>query len=155
MKKMMNLEGDLLEFIQICNKYELRYLVVGGYAVSIHGYPRTTKDMDVCIELSEENASLMVKVIDEFGLGTLKLEKSDFLKKDFITQLGYPPIRIDIINDMDGVSFGDAWDNRKIVLMFGVPVNFIGYHELIKMKEKAGRPQDLADVSKLKKRKQS
>ena len=155
MKKMMNLEGDLLEFIQICNKYELRYLVVGGYAVSIHGYPRTTKDMDVCIELSEENASLMVKVIDEFGLGALKLEKSDFLKKDFITQLGYPPIRIDIINDMDGVSFGDAWDNRKIVLMFGVPVNFIGYHELIKMKEKAGRPQDLADVSKLKKRKKS
>lgn len=153
MKMTMNLEGDLLDFIQLCNKYSLKYLVVGGYAVSIHGYPRSTKDMDVCIELSEENAEIMVKVINEFGFASLKLVKEDFLKRDFITQLGYPPVRIDIINDMDGVNFKDAWDNKKIVEMFGVPVNFIGYHELLKMKEKAGRPQDLADVSKLKKRK--
>ena len=153
MKKTMNIEGDLLEFLQLCNKHNLRYLVVGGYAVSTHGYPRTTKDLDVCSELTEENAELMIKVIDEFGFGSRKLTKGDFLKKDFVTQLGYPPLRIDIINDMDEVSFAKAWENKKIVEMFGVPVKFIGYNELLKMKEKAGRPQDLADIDKLKRRK--
>jgi hypothetical protein len=64
---MMNIEGDLLDFIQLCNKHDLRYLVVGGYAVGIHGYPRTTKDMDVCIELSDENAEKMINVIKQQG----------------------------------------------------------------------------------------
>jgi hypothetical protein len=86
---------------------------------------------------------------------SLNLKKEDFLKKNFITQLGYPPVRIDIINDMDGISFTDAWENKKIMEMFGVPVKFIGYNELLTMKEKAGRPQDVADVSKLKKRNKS
>ncbi|HWB26040.1 MAG TPA: hypothetical protein VG738_11200 [Chitinophagaceae bacterium] len=107
----------------------------------------------VCIELNERNAELMVDVINEFGFSSLKLTKEDFLTKNMVTQLGYPPMHIDIINDMDGVSFEDAWNNKKIVEMFGVPVKFIGYSELLKMKEKAGRPQDLADISKLKKRK--
>ncbi len=153
MQKMMNLEGDLLDFIRLCNEHKVKYLVIGGYAVSIHGYPRATKDMDVCIKLSEENAEKLITVINEFGFASLKLEKKDFLKKDFITQLGYPPLRIDIINDLSGVDFDEAWKNKKVVQMFGVPVDFIGYNELLRVKEKAGRPQDIADVSKLKKRK--
>lgn len=80
------------------------------------------------------------------------MNKEDFLKKDSITQLGFPPLRIDILNDLDGISFNDAWQNKKIVSFENVPVNFIGYNDLIIVKQKAGRPKDVADVDKLTKR---
>lgn len=152
MKKGRNLETDFLDFVKLCKKHDVKYLVVGGFAVSIHGYPRYTKDLDICIELSEENAERMVKVIRDFGFASLKLEKKDFLKRDFITQLGHEPIRIDILNDLDGVDFDKAWKNRKIITYEAVEIAFIGYNELLKVKEKAGRPQDLADIDTLKKR---
>lgn len=155
MKKRINLEVDFLDFITLCNNHKVRYLVIGGYAVSIHGYPRSTKDMDVCIEMSQQNAKKMVSVIKDFGFGSLNLTESDFLNKNFITQLGYDPLRIDILNDLDGVSFEEGWQNRKIVNISGVEINFIGYNELLKVKEKAGRPQDIADISMLKKRNKS
>src|SRR5438874_3898833 len=112
MKKQINLESDFLDFIRLCNQYNVKYLVIGGYAVSIHGYPRSTKDMDICIEISEENAEKMINVINDFGFGSLQLKKEDFLKEHYITQLGFEPIRIDILNDLDGVSFSEAWDNK-------------------------------------------
>jgi len=151
--KKLKLETDFIDFVNLCNKYEVEYLVVGGYAVSIHGYPRSTKDLDICIKVSEENALKMVQVINDFGFASLKLTKEDFLKRDFITQLGNDPVRIDILNDLDGVPFEQAWLNKKIIIYEGAPVNFIGYNELLKVKEKAGRPQDIADISKLKSRK--
>ena len=151
-KKQISLEGDFLDFVNLCNKHNLRYLVIGGYAVSIHGYPRSTKDMDICIELSEANAEKMVLVINDFGFGLLNLTKYDFLVPHYFTQLGYEPIRIDIMNDIDGVDFVEAWENKKIVRMGDIDFNFIGYNELLKVKAKAGRPQDLADIHKLKQR---
>jgi len=152
MKKKISFEKDILEFLELCNKYEVKYLVIGGYAVSIHGHPRSTKDIDVCIEMSEVNALKMVEVINDFGFSSLKLNIEDFLKRDSITQLGFPPLRIDILNDLDGVSFEDAWKNKKIVAFENVSINFIGYNDLLIVKQKAGRPQDIADVDKLKKR---
>jgi hypothetical protein len=150
--KKLKLETDFIDFIELCNKYKVEYLVVGGYAVSVHGYPRSTKDFDVCIKISDENASKMVEVINEFGFASLKLKKEDFLKKDFITQLGHEPIRIVILNDLDGVPFQEAWANKRVIDFEGTKINFIGYTELLKVKEKAGRPQDFADISKLKSR---
>lgn len=94
-----------------------------------------------------------MQVLNEFGFASLNLSKNDFIKPAFITQLGHEPLRIDIINDLDGVPFDEAWVNKKIVKMLGEPVSFIGYNELLKVKAKAGRPQDLADIDKLKKRK--
>ena len=94
MKRKIKLEKDILDFVELCNKHEVRYLVIGGYAVSIHGHPRSTKDIDVCIEMSELNASKMISVINEFGFGSLKLNKEDFLKKDLVTQLGFPPFSV-------------------------------------------------------------
>ena len=84
--------------------------------------------------MSEANASRMVRVIDDFGFSSLKLSEEDFLKKDSITQLGFPPLRIDILNDLDGVPFEEAWQNKKIVSFEDVPVNFIGYNDLIIVK---------------------
>ncbi len=150
--KKLKLESDFIDFVKLCNEYELEYLVIGGYAVSIHGYPRSTKDFDICIKISEANAEKMVSVIKDFGLESLKLIKEDFLKRDFITQLGHEPLRIDILNDLDGVAFQQAWINKRIIDFEGTKINFIGYHELLKVKEKAGRPQDIADISKLKSR---
>lgn len=152
MKRPVNLEKDFVDFVKLCNLYEVKYLVIGGYAVSIHGYPRSTKDLDILIKLSEENAAKMKNVIDEFGFASLKLTKKDFLKPDFVTQLGQEPIRIDILNDIDGLDYEEAWKNRKMVNYEGEPISFIGYNELLKIKAIAGRPQDLADISKLKKR---
>lgn len=148
--KELRLENDFIDFVELCNKYEVEYLVIGGYAVSIHGYPRTTKDLDICIKISEENANKMVDVIIDFGFGSLNLKKEDFLKRNFITQLGHEPIRIDILNDLDGVPFEHAWKNKRVIAMQGAIVNFIGYADLLKVKEKAGRPQDIADIDKLK-----
>ena len=148
----MKLETDFIDFVNLCNKYEVEYLVIGGYAVSIHGYPRSTKDLDICIKISEENALKMVRVINDFGFASLKLTKEDFLKRDFITQLGSEPVRIDILNDLGGVLFEEAWLNKKVVDFDGSKINFIGYSELLKVKEKAGRPQDIADINKLKSR---
>jgi hypothetical protein len=148
----INLEKDIIEFIELCNKHEVKYLVIGGYAVSIHGHPRSTKDIDVCIEMSERNASKMVQVINDFGFGSLQLNKDDFLKRDSIVQLGFPPLRIDILNDLDGVPFEEAWENRKVVSFEKVLVNFIGYNDLLIVKQKTGRPQDIADVDNLIKR---
>ncbi len=151
-KSKVKLEDDFIEFLRLCNKHNLQYLVIGGYAVSIHGYPRATKDLDVCIKMSDENAEKMVQVIDEFGFGSLKLTKDDFLKNDFITQLGQEPIRIDILNDLSGVAFDDAWEKRKKIIYETVSVDFIGYNELLKVKADSGRPQDIADIKKLKER---
>lgn len=113
----------------------------------------TQKIIDVCIELSEGNAGKMINVIEDFGFGSLKLTKEDFLKPDFITQMGHEPVRIDILNDLDGVAFQTAWENRKMIMYEGVEIAFIGYNELLIVKKKAGRPKDIADVKKLEKRK--
>ncbi|KAA5533411.1 hypothetical protein F0919_12785 [Taibaiella lutea] len=148
----LKLENDFIDFLKICNKHGVQYLVIGGYAVSIHGYPRSTKDLDVCIKISDTNATAMVQVMEEFGFGSLKLSKEDFLKNDFVTQLGIEPVRIDILNDLQGVNFDEAWEKRREIIHGGVPINFIGYHELLKVKAIAGRPQDIADIKKLKAR---
>jgi predicted nucleotidyltransferase len=151
-KKITKLEKDFLDFISLCNRYRVKYLVIGGYAVAVHGYPRYTKDLDVSIEVNEVNAENVIKVINDFGLSSLGLTKDDFLKENFITQLGHEPVRIDILNDLDAVSFDEAWKNRKVVTLFDVNINFIGLDELLIIKQKAGRKQDIADIDKLKKR---
>ncbi len=140
------LEKDFLDFLDLCGKQGVKYLVIGGYAVSIHGYPRYTKDLDIAIELSDENAARTVMVIQEFGLGSFGLTKEDFLKKNFVTQLGYAPLRIDVLNDIEGVPFLEAWQKRKEVTYEGVLIHFIGYEELLILKKLAGRSQDMADV---------
>ena len=119
--------------LQLCNTHLVKYLVIGGYAVSIHGYPRYTKDLDICIELSDEMQKNGAGLKD-FGKASLKLTQEDFTKKNFFTQLGYEPLRIDILNDMDSVPFEQAWKNKREVEYEGIKINFVGYAELLKLK---------------------
>ena len=99
------LNQDFKEFIQSLNDNRVRYLVIGGYAVALHGYPRYTKDIDIWIEKSPENAAKMVEALEQFGFGSLGLQAADFLVPDQIIQLGYPPSRIDLVTTPPGVNF--------------------------------------------------
>lgn len=152
----MTLDKDFEDFVVQLNKHKVTYMVIGGYALAFHGKPRHTGDLDIWIDISEDNAEKMVSVINDFGMRSLGLEKVDFLQKGGITQIGYPPLRIDILNEIDGVNFNDAYPNKQVIDIDGLPVNYIGLDDLIKNKQVSGRQQDLADVNtlnKLKKKK--
>ncbi|MBN1930777.1 MAG: hypothetical protein JW786_04120 [Desulfobacterales bacterium] len=143
------LSKDFKEFIELLNVHNVRYLVVGGYAVAFHGYPRYTKDLDVWIELSPENADNVIKALEEFGFGSLGLKSEDFLESDQIIQLGYPPNRIDILTTLKEIKFEDCYKARVEIDIQGIRINFIDIENLKQNKRATGRPQDLADAENL------
>jgi hypothetical protein len=145
----MVLNPDFKEFIQSLSDNHVRYLVVGGYAVALHGHPRYTKDIDIWVERTPQNASQVVKALDQFGFGSLGLKEADFLVPDQIIQLGYPPNRIDLLTTLPGVDFGDCYRSRVEIEVDEVRVNFIDLENLKKNKKASGRHQDLADLENL------
>ncbi len=143
------LNQSFREFIESLNYNQVRYLVIGGYAVALYGHPRYTKDMDVWIEMSAENAIKVIKALEQFGLGSLGLQVSDFMEPEQVIQLGYPPVRIDLITTPSGVEFETCYVSKVEVEMEGVVVNFIDLENLKKNKRATGRLQDLADLENL------
>jgi len=143
------LNPDFKEFIQSLNDNGARYLIIGGYAVAFHGYPRYTKDLDVWVEMTAKNAAKVVKALNEFGFASLGLKEADFLVPDQIVQLGYPPHRIDILTTLPGVEFSKCYPSHVTTDIDGVPVNFIDLENLKKNKKATGRHQDLADLENL------
>jgi uncharacterized protein YpmS len=143
------LSKDFREFIELLNEHEVRYLVVGGYAVAFHGHPRYTKDLDVWIELSPVNAGNVILALEDFGFGSLGLKTEDFLESDQIIQLGYPPNRIDILTTLKKVKFEDCYKERVEIEIRGLKINFINLENLKQNKRATGRPQDLADAENL------
>ena len=140
---------DFKEFIQSLNGHDVRYLVVGGYAVAYHGHPRYTKDMDVWIWMEPDNADRLLKALNDFGFGSIGLKTKDFLEPGQVIQLGYPPNRIDILTDLKGVTFPICWDQRVVVDIDGTSINFIDLQHLKANKLATGRHQDLADLENL------
>jgi hypothetical protein len=145
----MVLNQDFKEFLSALNDNSVRYLVVGGYAVALHGHPRYTKDIDVWIDRTDANAERMVQALEDFGFGALGLRKADFLVEDQIIQLGYAPNRIDIITDLPGVEFTSSYEARVVVDVGDILVNFIDLDNLKQNKRTSGRYQDLADLENL------
>ena len=145
----MHLHRDFNAFIDCCTARGVRFLVVGGYALAAHGHPRMTKDLDVLVEPDPSNAERLVAALGDFGFGTIGLETADFIEPGAVVQLGYPPIRIDILTSIDGVPFEQAYDRRADVDVDGRHVPVIGRDELIANKRATGRLQDLADVERL------
>lgn len=143
------LNQDFKEFIVSLNDNGVRYLVVGGYAVALHGYPRYTKDIDIWVEMTSENASNILKALTQFGFGSLGVKESDFAVPNQMLQLGHPPGRIDILTTLPGVEFSECYAARTIVEVDGVSVNFIDLENLKKNKKATGRHQDLADLENL------
>ena len=143
------LNQDFKEFIKSLNDNGVQYLVVGGYAVAFHGHPRYTKDLDIWIRVSPENAGSLVKAIREFGFESLGLTENDFMNPDQIIQLGFPPNRIDLIAQADGIEFDACYPTRMEIEIEGIPVNFIDLENLKRNKKASGRHQDLADLENL------
>ncbi len=141
---------DFREFVELLIKNKAEYLVVGGYAVGIHGHPRYTGDLDIWLNPTPENAKRILNCVNEFGFSSYRLTEDDFTKESNVVQLGYPPLRIDLLVSIDGVTFEECFRNRKEAEIDGIMVNFIGYQDLLKNKRKSGRLKDLDDLNNLK-----
>jgi hypothetical protein len=147
--KPIHLNQDLREFLGLLGAADVKYLVIGGYAVAAHGHPRNTKDIDIWFETSPANADRLLSVLRDFGFGALAITQADFLTPDGVIQLGYPPNRIDLISTPAGVDFAECYAQRVVIRVDGIAVNFIDADHLKQNKLAAGRKQDLADVEAL------
>lgn len=145
----MVLSQDFREFLELLNEKRVEYLVVGGYAVVVHGYPRLTGDIDIWVRPTLENGRRVVSILREFGFGGLSITGSDFLAPDRIIELGYPPVRIDLMTSIGTDKFESCFDRRKVVNVDGVSINFIGFEDLKRSKRVAGRPRDIDDLTNL------
>ena len=146
---MIEFPRDFKEFLQLLNSKKIEYLVVGGYAVGYHGYPRATGDMDIWIAMNEQNAIKMVAAMKEFGFDPPELQKELFLKDQKVIRMGVPPMRLAILTSIDGVHFETCFNNRVIADFGDFKVNFISKDDLLINKRASGRAQDLVDFDKL------
>jgi hypothetical protein len=139
------------EFIELLEKRGVRYLVVGGYAVGLHGFPRYTGDLDVFVALSPENAERIVAALAEFGFASLGLEPADLLEADLVVEIGREPMKIQVLTGIDGVTFEQCYAGRTFYEEAGLRIPFIGFEELMKNKAAAPRAKDGIDLEELRK----
>jgi len=147
---MESLNQDFLEFIALLERHEVRYLIVGGYAVGLHGFPRYTGDIDFFVAISERNATRIMRVFQDFGFGGIGLEKADFLQESFVVEVGREPRKIQVLTGIDGVSFEECYAGRREFDYHGQRLQFIAYRDLLTNKEASGRAKDQLDVMELK-----
>ncbi len=146
---MVKLPPDFKEFLSLLHTHRVKYLLVGGYAVAAYGYPRFTGDMDLWIQISSENAENVFRVCREFGFDVPNLKVELFTDPKQMIRLGHPPLRIEILNSVSGLSFEAARKNRIESLWDGVPVILISLNDLRTNKLASGRLKDLADLENL------
>lgn len=146
---MDKLNQDFLAFIGLLEEENVDYLVVGGYAVGLHGFPRYTGDIDFFVAISEENAGRILRVFEKFGFGDIGLTRGDFLEKDYVVEIGREPRKIQVLTGIDGVLFGECFARRVEVGINGMNVKFIGKDDLIRNKATSGRPKDRIDLEEL------
>ena len=137
---------DFSELLATFNAHGVEYLVVGAHALAAHGHVRATKDLDVWVRPSSENAVRTLRALAAFGAPLHDLTESDLSVPGLIFQIGVPPVRIDVITTIDGVDFSSAWPDRLEAKLGNVTVPVLSRHHLIANKKAAGRLQDLADV---------
>jgi hypothetical protein len=145
---------DFKELLSIFNAHSVRYLIVGGYAVSFHAQPRATKDLDILIRPDNENAKAVYAALAKFGAPLEGFAPEDFSVRGKFLRMGREPVAVDILPEIDGVDFDLAWEKRVegvIDSASGLTANFISADDLMVAKIAAGRPQDLADVAALRK----
>lgn len=143
------LNQDFKEFLALLARHDVRYLIVGGFSVALHGHPRYTKDLDVWILTSEENAGKLIAALESFGFGSLGLTKADFLEPGYVVQLGQPPARIDLLTSLTGVEFEPCWRNKVELAIDDIVIPVISLEDLKRNKRALGRHQDLADLAQL------
>lgn len=146
---MVRLHPDFREFLKLLNAARVEYLLIGGYAVGYYGYSRATLDMDVWIAVRPRNAKKMAVVMSGFGFPKGSLDESVFLEKGKILRLGLPPVRLEILTDISGVTFDDCYARKNRVTLAGIKVNLIGFDDLLRNKAASGRHKDLDDLERL------
>ena len=147
----MEIRPHFSELLTLLEDNKVEYVIVGGYAMAYHGYPRFTKDIDIFYRNTPENIIKIRKALIEFGFNDNDLPESIFSESGNIIQFGVVPLRVDIINEIDGINFDDVYKNIVRGKYGEIEVNFIGRIELIKNKMASGRDQDLLDAKKLEK----
>ncbi len=140
---------DFKEFLKLLNAKTVEYLLIGGYAVGYHGYPRATNDIDIWIATNPDNAEQMVTVLREFGFNIPELSVDLFLKENSIVRMGMPPMRIEVVTGISGVRFEDCYAERIVDEIDGVEVNIINLRDLKVNKKASGRYKDLNDLENL------
>ena len=143
----MEIYPDFRAFVACANARDVRFLIVGGQAVAFH--PRYTKDLDVWIERTPENARRLIQALEDFGFASLELKAQDVLEPGQVIQLGYAPVRIDLLTSVSGVRFSNCYPRRQVKKAEGTMLPFIGLDDLRTSKRASGRLQDLADVEAL------
>ena len=144
------LNKDYKDILQSFIKNDVKFLVVGAYAMGAYGYPRATGDIDIWVETSEENSAHILEALNEFGAPTDGVDTDTFSEKGIVFQIGVPPRRIDILTEIDGVEFEEAYSQKEDIDLDGLQVSFISMIDLIKNKEATGRDKDRLDVKNLK-----
>ncbi len=145
----IRLPQDFKDFLRLLNSHKAKYLLIGGFAVGYHGYPRATGDMDIWIAVSSENAENMVNVLREFGFDVPELATDLFLERRQVIRMGMPPIRIEVLTDISGVNFDECYNKKKTDFIDGIKVNIINLEHLKINKKASGRIKDLNDLEYL------
>jgi len=145
----MYLDNNYKDIITVFNKYNVKYIVAGAFAMSKVGYSRSTYDIDLWIEKTKENAINIYHALDEFGV-PFSIEPDDFLKEKSVLQIGIKPCRIDILTDIDGLDFTNAWENSSLVDFGGLKARSLSISDLIINKTATNRPKDKLDLEQLK-----
>ena len=143
------LNEDYKEMLQYLSEEGVKFLLVGAYALAVHGFPRATKDIDFFVWASPENAANLLRALDRFGAPIKNLTAADLAAEGTVFQIGVGPRRIDILTKIDGVSFPDAYARRLTIQLEGINVPVISREDLIANKRASGRTQDLADIERL------
>ncbi|MBS1551166.1 MAG: hypothetical protein JST15_03735 [Bacteroidetes bacterium] len=146
---MKSLHQDYREFIELLNANKVEYLVVGAFALAFHGHPRYTGDIDFWVNNNEENSKRVYACIKEFGFPTSGLSENDFISDDLIFQIGYPPVRIDIITSLDALNFEESYKDRVEEFIDDLKISFLCLEDFKKNKKAVGRFKDLADLEGL------
>lgn len=140
---------DFDEMLAALSAAAAEFLVVGAYAVAVHGRPRATGDLDLWVRPSAENAARVWQALVAFGAPLSELTPADLVRPDVVFQIGVPPSRIDLMTGLSGITFDEAWPRRVLVSVSGRTVAVLGREDLIRNKKATGRPRDLADVAEL------
>jgi len=149
------LHKDFRDFLALLAKHEVRHLVVGGYAVAVHGYPRYTGDLDVFIALDPQTAEAVAAAFRDFGFSENDVDAGAFLIPKSIVEVGHEPLKLQVMNAISGVTFDDAYDRRQTVRLDALDVPFISYEDLIRNKSATGRGKDQVDVEELERRRKA
>jgi hypothetical protein len=145
----MEVQPDFRELLALFNAHNVEYLIVGGYALAFHGAPRFTGDLDLLVKPDADNARRILAALAEFGFASMGLTADDFERLDQVVQLGVPPVRVDLITSLTGVSWEEAVAGRTAGRYGDIPVYYIGREQFIANKRATGRQRDLADLEAL------